>query len=481
MNAHLFPSDLMEKVSQFIEARTALHFPQNRWNDLEQKLKFAAKEFGFNDHEAFCRWLVDSKLDTEQAEILASHLTISETYFWREPHVFEALEDKILPELIRARENGERRLRIWSAGCATGEEPYSLAIAVKRAIPDYKKWNITILATDINPRILRRAAAGVYGEWSFRNSPFWLKDGYFSRIDNNKYQISSEIRNMVTFAYLNLAEDVFPSPINNTNAMDIIFCRNVLMYFTCQRIQQLGESLFQSLISDGWFMVSSSELSLQLFPQFTPVHFSEAIVYRKTEQKPEPGKKIQPSELQFEQTALPLFANSLLPDESRSEILPPLSQTPLIKPVAPVVPATELPEPKQTVASSDISIQVRQLANQGNLNEALVACEDLILANKLDPNLFFLKATILQEQNRELEAIASLQRALFLDQNFYMGHFALGNLMLHQGKKQAARKHFENALAILAKFHQNDILLESEGLTAGRLREIVSATMQAGA
>lgn len=472
---------LMAKVSQFIESRMALHFSPDRWSDLEQKLKFAAKEFGFTDHEAFCNWLVDSTMDTGQAEILASHLTVSETYFWREPHVFEALEAKILPELIRAREKGEKRLRIWSAGCATGEEPYSLAIAVRRAIPDYKNWNITILATDINPRILRLAATGVYGEWSFRNSPVWLKDKYFSRTDKHKYEILPEIRKMVTFAYLNLAEDTYPSPLNNTNAMDIIFCRNVLMYFTCRRIQQIGESLFQSLVKDGWFMVSASELSLQLFSQFASVNFPEAIVYRKTDQKPADNSFFQPSTLQDEPTPFLFSANEMISAEKSSELLPSTPELIQAKSELTQVLTIDAVEELPKSAPADISWPVRELANQGKLKEALNTCEHLILEHKLDPNLYFLQATILQEQNRDLEAIASLKRTLYLDPDFYMGHFALGNLMLHQGKKQIARKHFENALAILAKFHQNDILLESEGLTAGRLREIVAATMQAGA
>lgn len=471
---------LMAKVSQIIESRMALHFPPDRWNDLEQKLKFAAKEFGFTDHEVFCNWLANSSLKTEQAEILASHLTVSETYFWREPHVFEALENTILPELVRAREKGEKRLRVWSAGCATGEEPYSLAIAINRAIPDYKNWNVTILATDINPQILRRANEGIYGEWSFRNAPPWLKERYFTRTGNKKYQIASEIRNMVTFAYLNLAEDTYPSPINNTNAMDIIFCRNVLMYFTGKRIQQIGESLYKSLISDGWLMVSSSELSLQLFPQFAPVHFLEAIVYRKTLRKLSDNNAFQLSALQDEPTPFPAFADAALFDE-KSAAPPPPPAFILKKPEFPQVLAKELDAETQKNVAADISLPVRELANQGNLNEALLTCERLIIDNKLNPNLYFLQASILQEQNRDVEAIASLKRTLYLDPDFYMGHFALGNLMLHQGKKQIARKCFENALVILAKFDQGTVLLDSDGLTAGRLREIVAATMQAGA
>lgn len=255
------PEILLSRLSEIISVRTALHFPREQWADLEQKVISAAQEFNFNDPESFIRWLVSSPLTTKQMDILASHLTIHETYFWREPQVFEALGEHILPEIMRTRGGCEKRLRIWSAGCATGEEPYSLAIALNRLIPDLKNWNITILATDINPGILRKAAAGVYGEWSFRNAPPWLKEKYFFCKGRGKYELMPEIRKMVTFAYLNLAENIYPSPLNNTNAMDIIFCRNVTMYFAPERTRKVGRNLFCALVDGGWLVVGASELS----------------------------------------------------------------------------------------------------------------------------------------------------------------------------------------------------------------------------
>lgn len=448
---------LLSELSVFIENRMALHFPRDRWDDLEQNLRSASQELGFIEFTVFCQWLITARLTTKQTEIIASHLTISETYFWREPHVFEALEERILPDLVRARENGEKRLRIWSVGCASGEEPYSLAMAVRRTIPVLKDWNITILATDINPRNLQKAANGVYRDWSFRNSPLWMKEKYFSQLQSGEFEISPEIRNMVKFAYLNLAEDTYPSPANSTNAMDIVFCRNVLMYFTQDRIRQIGEKLFQSLVREGWLMVSASELSMHLFPDFASVNFPDAIVYQKTDKRIQDETALQPVSFSFQLPPQPLLSRP-----------PPQSVFPAV--------VEDVPVTQKACAES-----VRILANQGNLSEALINCEKAIFENKLDPHLYFLQATILQEQNRDTEAIVSFKRTLYLDPEFLMGHFALGNLMLQQGKNQIARKHFENALVILANFHQNEILLDSEGLTAGRMREIVSANLRAGA
>ena len=476
------PEDLMSQFSEFVAARMALYFPRSRWIDLERMTRLAAKEFGATDEKAFIEWLLSSPLTKEQIELLASHLTISETYFWREPYVFEALGDKILPELIRARERGERRLRIWSAGCATGEEPYSIAIALRRVLPSLDDWNITILATDINPRILRKAAAGVYGEWSFRNAPPWLKEGYFSRTKDGKRELIPEIKKMVTFAYLNLAEDIYPSPLNHTNAMDVIFCRNVLMYFAPERGRQIGQNLYSSLVQDGWLMVGSCELSQFLFPQFASVYFPGTVVYRKGQKTPQ--KTVAPhlewnlaQELPAQESLTPAAGVEwfAVPIESSTNDLAPYVEPPAEN------PASTMAEIQEKNTSSAMASSVRALANQGRLVEALTLCVKAIAADKLDHGLHYLHATILQELNHEDEAVVSLKRALYINPDFVLAHFALGNLAIRQGNIRTGKRCFENVLALLAVHQEEDILPESEGLTAGRFREIIQATMQMGA
>jgi chemotaxis protein methyltransferase CheR len=158
------PDELLARFSEFVAARMALDFPQPRWGDLERMARSASAELGYADPEALIASLISSPLTIERMEILASNLTVGETYFWREPQIFDALEGRILPELIASRGTGDRRLRIWCAGCSTGEEAYSLAIALRRALPAIGEWNISILATDINPRMLDKAKAALYGD-----------------------------------------------------------------------------------------------------------------------------------------------------------------------------------------------------------------------------------------------------------------------------------------------------------------------------
>lgn len=461
----------MALLCKLVSDSLGLYFPPKRWPDLERQATLAAKEFGFTDIGPFIEWIRSAPLTKEQIEALAGHLTIAETYFWREPHAIEAFRDKILPELIRSRENGDRRLRLWSAACASGEEPYSIAIALREALPNIQSWNVTLLATDISPRILRRAAAGVYGEWSFRNVPPKFKEKHFRRRDDGKYEILPEIREMVTFAYLNLAEDTFPTPTNNTNAMDLIFCRNVLMYFEQPRARLVGQRLYKSLVPGGWLMVGATELSQGIFPDYATVHFPGAIAYRREAEQQKRSAKV----------SAPAARRKKIAPAPQPRTAPATRQSPAApKPRSPAKVAPKDTGTNGEATESDVVLQVRALANEGNLDLALASCETAIAADKLSPGLHYLNATILQEQGREIEAAASLKRALYLDPNFALAHFVLGNLCQRRGDTTGARRSFGNASEILKACEPDEPLPEAEGLTAGRLSEIVRATLQAG-
>jgi len=489
--------ETLARLSEHLKTQMGLYFPENRWDDLRKKMARAMKDFDYQDLSGFIEWLVSSPQSRQEIEILASHLTISETYFWREPRVFEALVKQILPELIRAREKGERRLRIWSAGCASGEEPYSIAIALHSVLSVHEDWRITILATDINPGILRRATTGVYGEWSFRSLPKRLKEEYFRRKEDGRFEIIPEIRKMVTFAYLNLAEDLYPLPLNNTNAMDLIFCRNVLMYFTPERAVHVGQGLYNALVDGGWLMVGASELSQFTFPQFASVHFPGAIVYRRETRESRPSEVFR-LEDRFSPKEMVRRSRGSMADAGKAAALPPLRErtwNPAVENASPKQAAyidaldCSVPERDKAApgkqegeeATCDATLRIRALADQGRLAEALSACDKAIAADKLDPEMHYLRAIILQEQNGEGEAIASLKCALYLDPNFVPAHFAIGNLMLRRGNVRAAKKCFENVLALLSACRAEDILPEFGGLTAGRCREIINATIQIGA
>ncbi|HEY6838762.1 MAG TPA: protein-glutamate O-methyltransferase CheR [Geobacteraceae bacterium] len=250
--------------STFVASQMGLLFTRRQWGMLRRGICAAADEFGFRDPEACMHWLMSSSLTREQVETLAGTVTVGETYFWREEKSLDALREEVIPALMRARSGDERHLRIWSAGCSSGEEPYSIAILLHRMGTALRDWRVTIHATDINPRALARAREGIYGEWSFRTTPAWVRNGYFRRRSDGKLEVIPEIRTMVEFAYLNLADDVYPLLFNNTNAMDLILCRNVLMYFAPELAQKVVSRFHRCLVAGGWLVVSPCEISPQL-------------------------------------------------------------------------------------------------------------------------------------------------------------------------------------------------------------------------
>jgi len=447
MPAEVMPQVPWAQLSAFIAEKMGLHFPPERFTDLQRGLGAAAQEAGFDNLGDFSHWLLSTPISGPQLHALASHLTVGETYFFREPKTFAALAERVLPRLLDRR-RGERRLRVWSAACCSGEEAYSIAILLQQSIPDWRDWHITLLATDINERFLKKAAAGVYGEWSFRDPPVGLKERYFTRTPEGRYALLPQVKQMVTFAPLNLAEDRLPSLATQTQAIDLIFCRNVLMYFTPAQAHKVVEKLHRALREDGWLVTSPSESSRALFFAFEPTDEPGAVFYRK--------KGIEP----------PVAAapSIFVPGESFEPTTP---TAPVEIPTAPMV--AEPPPP--------FSVQARALANEGQLDRALKACDRWIAAEPLDAGARYLRAVVLQELGNLEEARRSLQHTLYLEPGFVLAVVGLGHLARGAGKHLEAHRHFSQALTLLRDRAADEPLPESDGLTAGRLREILSSLL----
>jgi len=489
---------LLAELSEFVGSRLGLHFPRERWNDLERGASAASRECAFRDDvERFIGRVLSSALTQNELETLASYLTIGETYFFREKSSLEALEQQILPELVRARRSSGSQLRIWSAGCASGEEPYTLAIVLSRMIADLKEWKITILATDLNTRSLHKASEGIYTNWSFRDTPQWVRNTYFKAAPGGRWAISSDIKSMVTFSYLNLVEDVYPSLLNCTNAMDVILCRNVLMYFTEEAIKKVIHRFHRSLADKSWLMVGPAETSQTLFSEFASVSFAGATLYRKgatppqmvtaslsyTQDEIQLGVQAAESVIQESEStgASDLETSLTLPDNDRppdAAKAPPLYEQALelylrgrYEDAAQIVIALIS---KNTNDAQAMLLLARVYANQGKLGSAITWCEKAIASDKMTACAHYLRATILQEQGLPEEAIGSLRRAVYVDPRFALGHFALGSLALRQGELKESAKHFENVLLLLASYGPEETVPESEGLSAHRLTEIVT-------
>lgn len=488
----------LDQLGVLVAEKMGLHFPENKRQDLWHAIQPLARKQGQEDTESFLRSLIASPLTHQQVKMLAAHLTVGETYFFREMESLEAFRDHLLPALIRLRSERERRLRIWSAGCGSGEEPYTVAMLVDQLIPDAKGWDIRIYGTDINPHALEKARRGVYTQWSFRGVSDALRDRYFEPAGQGAYRVKARFKKMVAFASHNLATDDCPS-ILSTDEMDVIFCRNVMIYFTPQAVQRVIQLFYRCLTEGGWLIVAPSETSILLASEFRAVPFAGATLYRKTSQElpvamvrvpaapamPEPSIS-EPSMAAPLMWSEPLPATPAPARASRSQLYEAAlaayrsgrydEAVATLRLLAESIPGTQEGE----ADGHAYALMARVFANQGNLEEALQWCEKAVAADKTNPGYCYLLALILLEQGREKAAFQALKRSLYLDPGFVAGHYALGNIAIREHRHKDAILHFQHALSLLSCMSKESILPELGGMTTGRLLETIQTMMMEG-
>ena len=486
----MIPDQLLHKAKTLISNQLGWDFSRTRSKDFEHGLCSMAHELGINESpESLAEWLQSIKWTAHELDILTKYLTVGETYFFRERTQLDLFTNLIIPELLADRKGKEQVLRIWSAGCCSGEEPYTLAILLREMVPDLDRWQIIILGTDINRSFLEKARKGIYTSWSFRETPSDIQKQYFINTGSH-WEVKPEIRKMVVFSYLNLAENTYPSPFGNTNNIDVLFCRNVLMYFTPGQIRMVSNRFYHALNSRGWLLTSAVELNDNQFSEFVPVNHENCIVYRKM-----PKNAINQAE-GFEK---PFLRHKT----SETDVLkrkPNLSEP--SRPARPPRPPDSLEKNKnlslKTAAglfsegsynqcielcltlletcsgNSDIvSLIVKSLANLGRLSEAKQWGGKLLVLNGSEATHYYLMATVLIEMNELSAAEDTLKRSLYLDPHHLLSQFLMGTVAIKLDKLQTGKKHFKNVLELLEPFQETDIVPEADGLTAGRLREMV--------
>ncbi|HNP69618.1 MAG TPA: protein-glutamate O-methyltransferase CheR [Kouleothrix sp.] len=259
-----------------LRSRCGLAYPERKRMDLMHGLNMALHASRLPDLAAL---YAEAEAGGAAWEIVLAHLTIGETYFFRNQAQFDVLREQILPELLERRAK-TRALRVWSAGCATGEEPYSVAMLLGESLPDPESWQVSILATDLNPQFLARARDGLYGSWSFRDTPERLREQFFTP-EHNRWRLSAGIRNMVSFARLNLVEPGYPAILNGTYGQDIILCRNVTIYFEEATTRQIIDRFYDALFPGGWLFVGHAEPQADIYQRFEVHNFPKTILYRK--------------------------------------------------------------------------------------------------------------------------------------------------------------------------------------------------------
>ncbi|MBI5034476.1 MAG: hypothetical protein HZB51_28470 [Chloroflexi bacterium] len=470
-----------ERFRAFIQERIGLDVTEDRKMIMARALAEGMQTSMSNTLDEFYRFLTLSSNTSPVWDQLVSALTVGETYFFRNTAHFDALAKEILPRILADREHLSRRVRIWSAGCATGEEPYSVAILLSELIPNLDSWNISIFATDINREALQKARDGLYGAWSFRGVERRIQETYFRLNSERQYAIAEKIKRMVTFGYFNLVSDPYPSLANNTNAMDVILCRNVTIYFRAEVTQRVLSNFYRCLTPGGWLVPGAAEPNMLYYNEFEPCNFPGAVIYQRTV-----TPKVKPTFVPFAPPAIvqPVVVPAPVP-------APMVKLAPLPKPPAPRDAYELALELLQAGKADEALVKLYEkldqdatfvptyftlgkiFANKGNLEEAQSWCERAIKKDKLDPEPYFTLSMVYQQNGLNEMAMESLKKAIYLDRNFVMAHYNLAHLYQAENDFVAARKELQNVLRLLEGKPKDMTVPEGDGLVVGRLVELV--------
>jgi chemotaxis protein methyltransferase CheR len=469
-----------EEIASLLGRQTGLGFSPIRQPSAELGIRRAMARAGLSDPEAYRQLLLQRG---DALDDLVVELTVGETWFFREPEQLAFIRREVLPDLRRrAQEAGtDCRVRAWSAGCASGEEAYTLSILLHEERLAEHAW---LLATDISRAALTKARQAVYTSWSLRGGALQYVRPYL-RPRGTKWVVADEFRRSVTLARLNLALDVYPSLEVGVWGMDLILCRNVLIYFDAQTVEAVAARLFASLAPGGWLFTASSDPPLGRFAPFECVLANEGVFYRR------PPLAI-PAIVEVHPPPVP-------PAPTRPEIVPALprivarAKTPAPPPALPI-PPDPLVEARAALSRGDYArvidqtasltanagacaLRLRALANL-DLARAEQECAAAVHRHPLHAELHYLHGTLLLGVGKTTAAARAVRRALYLDRSLAAAHCALGAILEQGGDEEGARRAYRNARDLCAARPADEEVPLADGESAGRLAEAAQARLE---
>lgn len=479
---HFLSDDILLHITSALESKFAFHVTKSRFADLDRAVGAAAKHFGITP-AAIADTVCNANCPDALMDVIVRHVTVGETYFFRHSEQFEAVEKYILPGLVaRQRASGKKRITLWSAGCSTGEEAYSLAILITRAIPDYKEWSISIIATDINGKSLDLAAEGVYRDWSFRGLDSAFKATYFEALADTPssvdslpaYRIRDDLRPLVTFLPLNIASASWQVPGFPSASFDIVFCRNVLMYF--QRPVAVGilGAIRERMTKESCLVVAPSEASMAHAAGFQTLRFPDCTLFKVKDPSHSDRRGHRAIVTQVE----PVSTVTISADRG--------VQTTAHAPDArsPQKPAAKAPalahSSKKGVAGASLAELAHAAADAGDHARARELADRAIAENPTEHSAHYLHAMMALEKGELDEAYAALVRTIFLQPDFVPALIAMGNITRQQGRHEEAARNFRTAITALESMDPAAIVSGSGGLTAGILLQMAKALRGTG-
>lgn len=264
-------------LRDLIKEKCGIFFDDSSKYILDKRLASRIKELKFNSFREYIFYLKYDKKREEEFAFIYETITTNETYFFREEYQLKAFTDEIIYEIAAKKAKGDV-IKIWSAGCSTGEEPYTLAMLLYSKKEIFDNYKISIFGSDICQRCIKIAREAVYFQNSFRNTTEEQKRKYFDEIGNGGFKVKTDIRELVSFGTLNLLDQ---SKIAFLPTMDLIFCRNVLIYFDMNSRKKVVENFYNKLEKGGFLLLGHAESLINISTSFTIRHFKNDMVYQK--------------------------------------------------------------------------------------------------------------------------------------------------------------------------------------------------------
>ena len=476
---------------ELITEASGLRFEEARSQSLQHALWQRLKHRGHPSYREYYNLLKGHPEGRLEMKELLDLITIGETYFFRNNGQFEVLIDSILPRLMeRKRHSRERSIRIWSAGCSGGDEAYSIAIALMEVIPSYEEWRISILGTDINRNGLARAKEAIYGKKGVGSLPKGYLNKYF-KARGSTYHLRGNVKDLVRFEYHNLAKDPFIH--EGMQNLDIVFCRNVTIYFDPQTTRRVIENFYNCLDQDGYLFLGHTETLWDVTNKFERVEFPQAFIYKKalTPGREEANKALMavletglknwPSE-QTTETGQCVFqregksglgaesesrgGNGKQPDRKREKRGPVKTSHPQGE--AGAQTAVPLFHPFTDQDKGRISaylVEATTLANEAKYAEAADILAKIIDMDNLSVEAYYLLGVLSYQCSDLGEAEKQFRKVIYVNPDSILAYFNLGNMYFHQQRFPEAAREFRNAIQLLEKRPKDEHVAFCQDLT----------------
>lgn len=465
-----------QQVQQLLSDRTGIAVPHCQESNFIDAIERARERFGYESNDALLIGLEVKGPKSQVMEYLVSRITAGESFFFQDDAHYRFLQESWLPKIIaEKRARGNHSLRIWSAGCSTGEEIYSLAMLIKEALPSLSDWNIHLLGSDVNTQFLKKAIKGEYDSWSFRNKMVEPYMGYFLE-DKGNYTLSPEIRDMVKFDYLNLFENTYPAIMSGTTALDLIFCRNVMYYFEEDVIEKMLDRLSRALTKEGVLLVCNKDLMSYrpkreiLLPTKRNFIFIKANSHAKEEKKTPiivKDKKVS--------TASSVTTDSL---DSLEKLEEKIIAAIRLEQWHEVISLTQCAIEKHGKQSNLLQWQAKGYANLGEMEKAIEATDNSLLLDKLDHHTYLIKGLIELSAGEFKKAEENLKRCIELDPKMFEAHYILGILFLKIGNIKEGIHFMNDALDLVIALPLDRYVHTMRSLTCERFTEILKQELK---